>query len=364
MNGTSNRVKVIACALTFVLCFSGFFALLSGKTNSVPSALAESVEQPAAGTLNYSDGAVYEGDVLYGRIRNGTGTLKWSTGETYSGEWQNDYFNGQGTLEWPGLGTYEGAFVNGKREGEGTFTWTYENGPRPGDPVSYSGSWTDDKIGPNGKMTLAETGTYEGEFQKQVRNGAGTFTWLNGDVYTGQWANDSIQGQGELKLADGIILKGEFAKGVLKNGAVTYSVEGGSAVRSVQNGRIMDNVIVTYMDGTVVSGKLKGGEFNGQVTIKYASGDSYEGTIKAGVKDGKGTYTWASGAHYVGEWANDKMSGNGKYYYGKDEKVLSLTGTFRHGLPSGTLVYVAENKLKYNTTWSNGTCTNITYKGK
>lgn len=364
MNKTNNWVRLTVCILAFVLCFSGFFTLLSGKTVSLPSALSESTDQPVSGTLNYSDGTVYEGDVLYGRIRSGTGTIKWSTGETYAGEWQNDYFDGQGTMTWPGLGSYQGTFVNGKREGQGTFTWTYENGPQPGDPVSYSGDWTDDQIGPSGTMTFADTGTYEGEFQKQKRHGAGTFTWLNGDVYTGQWANDTIQGPGELRLTDGIVLQGDFAKGALKTGTLTYSVEGGTAVRPVQNSKVADSVELTYTDGTVVSGKLKGKEFTGNVTIKYASGDTYQGTIKSGVKDGKGTYTWASGAHYVGDWVNDKMSGNGKYYYGRDEKSLSLTGTFRNGHPDGTLVYVAENKLKYNTTWSNGSCTNITYKGK
>ena len=353
--------KLIASLLVFSICFGGFLALLFGR-NTI--ALAESPEQAASGTLNYSDGSIYEGEILYGRIRNGTGTFTWPSGETYTGNWENDSFTGKGEMTWPNLGTYSGEFSNGKRDGTGTFTWAYSGDPEEGKPVSYEGSWTADQIGPSGKLTLAGIGTYEGEFTKNTRNGIGEFTWLNGDKYSGSWSNDVISGEGTLTLADGTVFEGNFMKGELKNGTVTYAVSGGKAVRDIQNGKVKDTATIIYDDGTSVTGKLKDKEFTGNVTIKYPSGDVYVGSMRAGVKNGKGTYTWASGAHYIGNWENDKMSGTGKYFYGKDESMLYLSGTFKDGLPSGKLIYISDNKLKYETTWSNGSCTNIVYKKK
>ena len=351
-------LKGFVLSLTIAVCFFGFVSLLS---KHVP-AIAEEVEQTASGTLTYSDGAVYEGDILYGRIRNGTGSFSWATGETYSGSWENDSPSGEGKLTWPGLGVYEGSFFNGKREGTGTFTWSYDGEPAEGAPVEYRGEWQADQIGPQGTLTISGIGKYEGSFSKQLRNGVGTFTWLNGDVYTGEWLNDAINGKGTLTLNNGTILEGDFAKGIVKKGIITYSVQDGRVVRQIANGKVQDAVEIQYNNGITVSGKVRKDEFVGNVTIQYPSGDKYVGSIKNGLKDGKGTYTWASGAHYVGSWVNDKMSGNGKYYYGKDETMLSLTGSFLNGKPDGKLVYVAETKLRYQTVWSNGQCTSIVYK--
>ena len=359
-----NRwIQITAIIISLlVVSFFGFTYLISNQINLNFSAIAEEDNQTTTGTLNYSDGSIYEGDILYGRIKNGTGTYIWNTGEKYSGEWDNDIESGTGKLEWPGLGIYEGEFFNGKREGTGTFTWIYEGEPTEGAPLRYEGGWKDDKINGKGIITFAGIGTYQGDFVNQLRVGVGEFRWLNGDVYSGSWAKDTIEGNGVLTTNDGTVLKGDFAKGVVKKGSIIYAVTNGKVVRSVANGRAQDTVEINYIDGTTVTGKLKADVFIGNVTIKYASGDTYVGTIKNGKKDGKGTYTWKSGAHYIGDWVNDKMSGNGKYFYYKDESSVYLIGTFKNGAPEGTLTYVSERKIKYQTTWSGGQCLNVVYK--
>ena len=354
------RKELLTASIAFAICFSLFFVLLTNKTNG--AAFAENTEEAVYGVLNYSDGAQYEGDILYGRIKNGAGTFTWISGETYSGTWLNDSQDGDGEMTWPDLGTYTGSFENGKRNGQGVFTWIYDGEPEEGAPVSYEGDWVNDQIGPSGKLVLFGIGTYEGEFEKNVRSGSGAFTWVNGDIYRGNWKNDSITGEGTLTLSDGTELVGTFNNGILNKGTITYFVSGGLASRPVQSGRIQSSVTLTYSNGTVVSGKLKEQEFTGNVTIDYPSGDKYVGTLKAGVKSGKGIYTWKSGAHYNGEWENDKMSGKGTYYYGQSEKNLYLSGTFKDGKPFGTLTYVSDNNLKYTTSWTNGVCSSIKYK--
>ena len=359
MKKTSSRIA--AALLSFVLLYTGCLLLLGNGKLYLNNVIAEDILS-SEGKLNYSDGSFYEGEVLYGRIRTGSGSFTWSTGETYEGSWENDMQTGEGKMVWPGLGVYEGQFVNGKREGKGTFTWTYDGEPEAGQPLSYQGEWTNDQIGPTGTITFAELGIYEGEFSKNARNGNGSFTWDNGDQYYGTWQNDQINGTGVFTAADGTLLEGTFAKNVLSKGTATYAVDGGKATRDIQGGKTQASVTIVYDNGTIVSGKLKGDEFTGNVSISYPSGDTYVGTISAGVKSGKGTYTWSNGAHYTGDWVADKMSGSGKYFYGSDESNTYLTGTFSNGLPSGTLTYISEKKLKYETIWSNGECTSIKYK--
>lgn len=354
-------IKVLSISTALLLCFFGFAALL-GQNQLALNAVAEETEQSSSGSLTYSDGSIYEGEILYGRIRNGTGNFTWSTGESYYGTWENDTPSGEGKMIWPNFGEYLGSFVNGKREGTGVFIWSYEGEPAEGAPVEYRGDWTGDQIGPNGTLTLAGIGKYEGAFSKQLRHGKGTFTWLNGDVYTGEWANDMINGKGTLTLSNGSVIEGEFAKGAIKNGSIKYSIKDGQIIRSIAGGKLQDSVEISYNDGTTVKGKVKGDEFVGNVTIIYSSGDTYTGAMKNGLKNGKGTYTWRSGAHYIGNWLNDKMSGTGKYYYSKDESRLYLQGNFTNGVPNGNLIYVADTKLKYQTVWKDGKCTDIRYK--
>ncbi len=357
----NKYIKALVIAIALVVCFAICVSLLAGKQ----MAYADELAVTESGKLNYSDGSKYEGSIENGMTRNGTGTFTWGTGESYEGTWVNDVQAGTGKMMWPGLGVYEGEFQNGKRHGHGVFTWMYDDEPAAGKPISFEGEWDNDRIGSTGKMTFAKLGIYEGEFSGGVRSGKGTFTWDNGDQYYGIWANDHINGEGILTLMDGsTVLEGKFANNVLSKGTVTYAVEGGTAIRNVLNGKTQAGVTIVYQDDTRVVGTLKGKEFSGNVTVTYASGDIYVGTLNNGLKSGKGTYTWKSGAHYVGNWANDKMHGTGKYYYEKDESMRYLSGTFVDGIPSGTLTYISEKKLQYNTVWKDGKCTSITYKKK
>ena len=182
MKTKHHFLKLTAFLLAVAVCYCGCVFFLSGRSGLNFVAIAEEGADKTTGTLNYSDGTSYEGEILYGRIRQGTGTFTWSTGEKYTGAWENDSPSGKGTLEWPGLGVYNGEFFNGKRDGIGTFTWTYEGDIPEGAPLSYEGAWAGDKIQGEGKMVFSGIGTYEGSFANQQRSGEGTCTWQNGDV--------------------------------------------------------------------------------------------------------------------------------------------------------------------------------------
>ena len=42
----------------------------------------------------------------------------------------------------------------------------------------------------------------KGEWQDDVRNGIGTYTYINGDTYEGEWSNNLRHGQGTYTFAD------------------------------------------------------------------------------------------------------------------------------------------------------------------
>ena len=159
----NNRSFRVACIVTaFAICFAGSFVLLSGKP-IINDSIAEGIETATSGKLEYSDGSLYNGDLINGEIRYGTGSFSWGTGESYEGTWVDDAPSGKGKMIWPGLGVYEGEFENGKRQGHGVFTWTYEGVPEDGKPVSFDGQWEDDHIGASGTIVFANLGMYEGE---------------------------------------------------------------------------------------------------------------------------------------------------------------------------------------------------------
>ena len=72
-----------------------------------------------SGKLEYDDGSVYEGQVLYGSLE-GQGSIRWSNGDSYSGQWHQSSINGYGTYTWSNGTRYEGQWVNGQMEGQGT----------------------------------------------------------------------------------------------------------------------------------------------------------------------------------------------------------------------------------------------------
>ena len=208
-------------------------------------------------------------------------------------------------------------------------------------------------------------GTYSGSFANGKRNGAGTFLWENGDAYTGEWKADKPAGKGTLTLADGTVQQGTFRAGKLYSGSADIpQTDGGVLTRSVSEGEVRSAATLTWPDGTVLSGKIsaKTGTFTGDVTIAYPNGDSYVGALADSLKSGKGTYTWKNGAHYTGEWKEDKMEGKGTYYFGKSEKNDYIKGQFSANAPKGTMDYVSQQGLHYNTTWRNGKCVSISAK--
>ena len=114
-----------------------------------------------------------------GNCSNGTGTMVWSNGDQYVGEWKDGKFHGVGTLTWSNGIKYAGDWKNGIEDGIGTVTW------------------------PNGNK-------YIGERYNAQAHGQGTFIWSDGSRYVGEWKNDKMHGQGKMTWLDGNFFEGKW----------------------------------------------------------------------------------------------------------------------------------------------------------
>ena len=117
-----------------------------------------------------------------GERNNCTGSVTYTDGATYVGDWKDGNQTGQATFTWADGRTYVGDWKDGKRSGQGTFTWT--------DGRTHVGDWKDDK-----------------------RSGQGTYTW-SGGKYVGDWKDGKMTGQGTHTYADGTKESGNFINGI------------------------------------------------------------------------------------------------------------------------------------------------------
>ena len=154
------------------------------------------------GTLTWTDGTKYEGE-FKDDSRNGQGTFTHKKYK-YVGEFKDDLLNGQGTITWPNGDKYVGEYKDDNFHGQGTLT--YESG-------KYVGEWKDDKKSGQGTMTYKDGAEYVGEYKDDKFNGQGTYTWTNGATYVGEFKDNKRNGQGTLTFKDGDKRVGEWKDG-------------------------------------------------------------------------------------------------------------------------------------------------------
>ncbi|HOT46530.1 MAG TPA: hypothetical protein PLM53_17070 [Spirochaetota bacterium] len=167
---------------------------------------------------------------LKGDCKSGSGTMTWSTGDRYEGQFRNGTMEGRGTMTYKNGVVYKGLWVRGKMQGNGVMTWpngdryegtflnntmstfgtmAYANGTR------YTGMWTNGRMDKMGTMTWKNGDKYEGSFSNGKREGRGTMTWKSGDKYSGLWKNDLMDGEGTMTYAGKKVVKGLWKNGKL-----------------------------------------------------------------------------------------------------------------------------------------------------
>lgn len=283
-------------------------------------------EVRAEGLTNYSNGDVFIGTIIDGKIQ-GKGEYRYSDGSIYIGD-----------------------FVDGKREGKGKYYFVSK--------LYVVSEWEDDKYllnkntyyyGSNGELInldnfeLSYYGTtYSGKMVKGQFSGKCTVTedgvgqkvvmknnviqevlpeykeleysngdYFKGDVKNGKWHN----GTGKWTGDDGDYFRGKWVNGKWYNGAgrITYS-NGDYFEGTWYDGKREDGKIkMSYTNGEYFEGTLKDGYwYTGYGYDILSNGDAYKGDFYQGYKHGKCTYYDSdTGNYWVGscEW--------GKYTSGR-----------------------------------------------
>jgi len=166
-----------------------------------------------AGTIVYSNGDVYDGD-FSGFYRHGNGKMTYAaTGDVYEGEFSDDKMSGKGIYRAADGSVYDGEFAEGKKSGQGKFTWS--------DGSVYEGGFLDNRKNGSGKYRGADGSEYIGEYVNDRKNGKGTYKYSNGDKYIGDFVDDMRQGIGTYIWANGESYVGSFHAN-MKNGKGVY----------------------------------------------------------------------------------------------------------------------------------------------
>jgi len=221
----------------------------------------------------------YEGELNDIGQRHGRGTITWSNGDKYEGDFKEGKEHGQGTITWSDGGKYVGEFKDGKRDGQGTETWS--NG------YKYEGDFKEGKEHGRGTITWSNGDKYEGEFKNGEEHGQGTKKWSNEDKYEGEFKNGEEHGQGTMTCLNGDKFEGEWQRGTLD----------GQCKCEFSDGSKYEGYMLSFKSNLREFSQFEG-------TMILPNGEKYEGEIHPQHYPipYQGTLTLPDGSEHEGEW--------------------------------------------------------------
>jgi hypothetical protein len=138
---------------------------------------------------------------ISGDCKNGFGTMVYTIGLTYTGNFVNSLFQGKGKFKTPNGSVGEGYFKNGFLS-NGIF--------RSASGDVYDGDWANGTREGKGKYTWANGDVYNGDWVNNVQQGKGEMTWQRKEYYIGDWVNGIRQGKGRSRDTKGRIKEGDW----------------------------------------------------------------------------------------------------------------------------------------------------------
>ena len=134
-------------------------------------------------TINLSNGDVYEGQVLNGKM-HGQGTYHFSNGDVYVGNFYMNGRQGKGIYTHSNGAKYVGDFKDGRPHGQGTYY--YDNGDR------YVGMFVEEEMHGHGTYEYDNGDRYTGQYKKGQPHGLGTYVTATGKQLVGTWENGQL----------------------------------------------------------------------------------------------------------------------------------------------------------------------------
>jgi hypothetical protein len=122
---------------------------------------------------------------LSGNCQNGTGKMKYESGNTFEGTFRNGQRQ-QGVFTYTNGDRYEGGYLNNLRHGRGAYF--YKSGNR------FTGEYVNGEK-TYGTLVYSNGNTYVGDFKNDKKHGKGIMYFADGKVLNGYWENDVFQPQ-------------------------------------------------------------------------------------------------------------------------------------------------------------------------
>jgi hypothetical protein len=116
---------------------------------------------------------------LQGNCYTGHGTMKYDSGNQYTGTFKNGFRDGEGVFVFSNGDKYIGEYKAGKRKGIGIYLFH--------DGLKYEGEYADDARNGFGIFTLNNGARYEGEYKDGMKHGQGKFIYPDGRTVNGTW---------------------------------------------------------------------------------------------------------------------------------------------------------------------------------
>ena len=287
-----------------------------------------------SGSKTYKNGK-YVGDFINGirngyfvtGIRHGHGSFYWNKGETYIGDWVNDYRTGRGTYLWKNGDEYVGDFVLNYITGEGIVT------RKSGEKI--------EGFFKNNNLVLSKC-------ENNVNKCRSVYVDSSGSKYYGHWVNQKIIGKGLVLWNFGDIYVGDFKgnikDGLIRSGKGKYSWKNGDEYEGdFLNGGFTGIGKYTSNDGEKYVGDFLNDLRNGRGTLYLINGDKYTGDWVNNKRIGKGTYLWKNGDKYVGDFINGKKTGKGTFTTQNNEYYI---GNFVNGKLNGAGTFISPKGIK------------------
>jgi hypothetical protein len=315
------------------------------------------------GTYRYSSGDVYIGEFDEDK-RSGWGIYKWKNGSVYIGENVDDKFEGYGYIKFVSGNWYLGEFSNGLYEGEGKFVKK--------DGTIQEGLWKDDKFEGRMKYYGKEPGTtgclngdcnegygckvyetgdrYFGYFHNGTLAGYGTYYWKSGDKYNGEFKDGNLSGFGVYYWANGEKYIGYWKEGKREDWGVDYYPSTEEKRIGMWKNDVFNKKKTEYLSTGEVKKCIDGTCEDGWGTYMYGNG-FYVGNFKNGYRTGKGTYFWDSGDYYFGDWSENKRTGKGVFYFTRGGK---FEGGFKNQYIHGKGEYMYNDGTHRLGFWKDG----------
>ncbi|CAK64613.1 unnamed protein product (macronuclear) [Paramecium tetraurelia] len=246
--------------------------------------------------------------------------IKLYKNAAYFGNIVDGYRQGKGILIKQTLHLYEGQFEKDKKEGIGFeilksnqyYYGNYVNGLPQGEGIFWSKSQK-----------------YIGQWHQGKKHGIGLYQGIHQDYYMGQWDNGKCCGS--CLHVNGFIFVGE----------VTNDLNFGVGKKYLEN-------------GDFYSGEFRNGKPNGKGEYIWSNGNCYQGEFENGLRNGYGI--WQSKTQngtncYKGYYTNDKKCGEGRFEYSNGTVYV---GNFMEDKRCGYGEIVWSDKAIYKGYWRDG----------